>query len=174
MLVALVFRQLRNFGPSGRIGPVFTYQLTKKLKIWLTKGNAPIKLLVYIIFIILHGYNLVCTYPNSDQVYWGSLDSINFYIPSGSLNWSRLWQNKRNYIFPKRCTEDLTLSIMLQNLKYPNWWWKGGFTLKTWVLFACVVKTWVPRIQLKQYPRFPRPRQTIPKFSRWTHLFTTN
>ena len=50
MLVALVFRHLRYFGPSGRIGPVSTYQLTKKLKFWLTKGNAPIKLLVYTFF----------------------------------------------------------------------------------------------------------------------------
>ena len=50
MLVALVFRHLRYLGPSGRIGPVSTYQLTKKLKYWLTKGNAPIKLLVYTIF----------------------------------------------------------------------------------------------------------------------------
>ena len=50
MLVALVFRHLRYFGPSGRIGPISTYQLTKKLKFWLTKGNASIKLLVYTIF----------------------------------------------------------------------------------------------------------------------------
>ena len=49
-LVALVFRHLRYFGPSGGIGPVSTYQLTKKLKFWLTKGNVPIKLLVYTIF----------------------------------------------------------------------------------------------------------------------------
>ena len=51
MLVALVFRHLRNFGASGRIGPVFTYQLTEKLKFWLTQGNAPIKLLVYTFFL---------------------------------------------------------------------------------------------------------------------------
>ena len=50
MLVALVFRHLHYFGPSGRIGPVSTYQLTEKLKFWLTKGNAPIKLLVYAFF----------------------------------------------------------------------------------------------------------------------------
>ena len=50
MLVTLVFRHLRYFGPSSRIGPVYTYQLTKKLKFWLTKGNAPIKLLVYTFF----------------------------------------------------------------------------------------------------------------------------
>ena len=48
--VALVFRHLRNFGPSGRIGAVTTYQLTKKLKKMLTKGNGPIKLLVYTFF----------------------------------------------------------------------------------------------------------------------------
>ena len=31
---------------------------------------------------------------------------------------------------------------------------------------TCVMKMWVPHIQLKRYPRFPRTRQTIPKFSR--------
>ena len=50
MLVELVFSHLRYFLPSGRIGPVSTYQLIKKLKFWLTKGNTPIKLLVYTIF----------------------------------------------------------------------------------------------------------------------------
>ena len=39
---------------------------------------------------------------------------------------------------------------------------------------TCVVKTWVPHIHLKLYPLFPRPRKTIPTFSRWTQLFTTN
>ena len=42
---------MRYFGPSGRIGPVFTYQLTKKLKFWLTEGNTHIKLLVDTFFL---------------------------------------------------------------------------------------------------------------------------
>ena len=175
MLVALVFRHLRYFGPSGGIGPVSIYQLTKNIKFWLTKGNAPIKLLVYTICIILRWYNLVCTYPNYDQVYCGSLDSINFHITSGSLNWSRLWQNKHNYLFPKRCTEDFTLSIMMQNLKYPYWWWKGAFILKTWVSFSLALENmgivWAEYV----VPTFSRHRYARDQvWLPWERSFPTN